>query len=75
LAASAPPVYEVRTEERPEYVVHPRQPAQPTRWQSFQFGDDIEIKIRKQLTPAQRRQLALAGQLLQSMFGQDPLNR
>jgi hypothetical protein len=37
-------------------------------WQSFQFGDDLEIKIRKRLTPAQKQQLALAGQLLQSML-------
>jgi hypothetical protein len=40
----------------------------PIPWQSFQFGDDLEIKIRKRLTPSQKQQLALAGQLLQSML-------
>ena len=37
-------------------------------WQSFQFGNDLEIKIRKRLTPAQKHQLELAGQLLRSML-------
>jgi len=39
-----------------------------TPWQSFTFGDDLEIKIRKPLTPTQKQQLTLAGQLLQSML-------
>jgi hypothetical protein len=42
--------------------------AQDTQWRSIRFGDDLEIRTRKQLTPAQHKQLALAGQLLQSMF-------
>ena len=42
-----------------------------TPWQSFQFGNDLEIKIRKRLTPAQKHQLALAGQLLQSMLDKE----
>jgi len=37
-------------------------------WQNHRFGDDLVIKTRKQLTPAQKQQLALAGQLLQSML-------
>ena len=44
---------------------------QQLQWQSFQFGKDLEIKIRKRLTPAQKRQLALAGQLLQSMLEEE----
>ena len=35
------------------------------------FGDDLEIKIRKQLTHTQEQQLALAGQLLQSVLGKE----
>jgi hypothetical protein len=42
--------------------------AQDTQWRSIRFGDDLEIRTRKQLTPAQHKQLALAGQLLQSML-------
>lgn len=38
------------------------------QWNSFRFGDDLEIRIRQQLTPAQKQQLSLAGQLLQSML-------
>ena len=38
------------------------------QWESFQFGKDLNIRVRKQLTPAQKRQLELAGQLLQSML-------
>ena len=37
-------------------------------WESFQFGKDLNIRVRKPLTSAQKRQLDLAGQLLQSML-------
>lgn len=43
-------------------------PHQATPWESFQFGNDLEIKVRKRLSPAQKRQLDLAGRLLQSML-------
>ena len=43
-----------------------RQP--PTPWESFKFGNELEIKVRKPLSPAQKRQLELAGRLLQSML-------
>ena len=45
---------------------HRRQRQQP--WESFRFGDNLNIRVRKPLTPAQERQLELAGQLLQSML-------
>jgi hypothetical protein len=38
------------------------------QWESFQFGDNLKISVRKPPTPAQKRQLELAGQLLQSML-------
>lgn len=38
------------------------------QWQSFRFGDDLEIKTRERLTPEQTQQLNLAGQLLQSVL-------
>jgi len=41
---------------------------QPTPWESFKFGNNLEIKVRKPLSPAQQRQLDLAGRLLQSML-------
>ena len=41
---------------------------QPPTWESFKFGNDLEIKVRKPLSPAQKRQLDLAGRLLQSML-------
>jgi len=68
LAAAAPQMLEVRSENPVEYVVDSKRPEQHTPWRSFQFGDDLEIKTRKQLTPAQEQQLALAGQLLQSVL-------
>lgn len=45
-----------------------KQKTQATPWEDFQFGDKLIIKVRERLTPAQKRQLALAGQLLQSML-------
>ena len=45
---------------------HRRQRQQ--QWESFRFGDNLNIRVRKPLTPAQERQLELAGQLLQSML-------
>ncbi len=69
LAAAAPQVLEVRSEDPVEYVVDQQHADQPAPWQSFKFGADIEIKVRKQLTPTQTQQLTLAGQLLRSMFG------
>ena len=71
LAAAAPQMLEVRSEDPVEYVADSKQPAHPTPWRSFQFGDDLEIKIRKQLTHTQEQQLALAGQLLQSVLGKE----
>ena len=56
LAASAPQHPNVIRDEPAQYM------------ESYKFGKDIEIRIRKQLTPAQQQQLALAGQLLQSML-------
>jgi hypothetical protein len=44
-----------------------RRQRQP-QWESFRFGDNLNISVRKPLTPAQKRQLELAGQLLQSML-------
>ena len=46
-------------------------PAQQTPWESFKFGDTLEIRIGKHLNPAQKRQLRLAGQLLQSMLDKE----
>ena len=46
-------------------------PAQQTPWQSFKFGDMLEIRTGKHLSPAQKRQLKLAGQLLQSMLDEE----
>jgi len=65
LAASAPQVLEVKPEERAKDTVDQKQQAP---WQSYKFGDDIEIKIRKHLTPTQKQQLALTAQLLQSIL-------
>ena len=48
-----------------------RKPSQQTPWESFKFGDTLEIKTGKHLSPAQERQLRLAGQLLQSMFDEE----
>jgi hypothetical protein len=45
---------------------HRRQRQQ--QWESFRFGDNLNIRVRTPLTPAQERQLELAGQLLQSML-------
>ncbi len=62
---------------KPKALMSTNQPATPIvrdrqdrqrAWQSFRFGDDLEIKIRKWLSPAQKQQLSLAGQLLQSML-------
>ena len=39
-----------------------------SRWESYRFGNDLKVSVRKPLTPAQKRQLKLAGQLLQSML-------
>ena len=47
--------------------VKPRRSRQQP-WESFQFGKDLNIRVRKPLTSAQKRQLDLAGQLLQSML-------
>jgi len=71
LAATVPLAAEVRSEDPVEYVVDQPQSAQHAPWQSFKFGDAVQIKIRQQLTPAQKHQLNLAGQLLQSIFGTD----
>jgi len=68
LAAAAPQALQVRSEEPAIYGVEPRQTTQQTPWQSFKFGKDLEIKTRKQLTPTQKQQLALTGQLLQSIL-------
>ena len=46
-------------------------PAQQTAWESFKFGDTLEIRTGKHLSPAQERQLRLAGQLLQSMLDEE----
>jgi hypothetical protein len=46
-------------------------PAQQTAWESFKFGDTLEIRTGKHLSPAQKRQLRLAGQLLQSMLDEE----
>jgi hypothetical protein len=46
-------------------------PAQQTPWESFKFGDTLEIRTGKHLSPAQKRQLRLAGQLLQSMLDEE----
>ena len=46
-------------------------PAQHTAWESFKFGDTLEIRTGKHLSPAQKRQLKLAGQLLQSMLDEE----
>jgi len=48
----------------------PQRPEPPSQrqWQSFRFGNDLEIKTRKRLTPEQHEQLKLAGKLLQSML-------
>ena len=41
---------------------------QAAPWQKFRFGDDLVIKTRTPLSPTQKQQLTLAGQLLQSML-------
>jgi hypothetical protein len=46
-------------------------PAQQSPWESFKFGNTLEIRTRKHLNPAQKRQLRLAGQLLQSMLDEE----
>jgi hypothetical protein len=46
-------------------------PAQQSPWESFKFGDTLEIRTGKHLSPAQERQLRLAGQLLQSMLDEE----
>lgn len=46
-------------------------PAQQSPWESFKFGDTLEIRTGKHLSPAQKRQLKLAGQLLQSMLDEE----
>ncbi len=48
-----------------------RKPAQQSPWESFKFGDTLEIRTGKHLSPAQKRQLRLAGQLLQSMLDEE----
>jgi len=45
-----------------------QRPPRQRQWQSFRFGDDLEIKTRERLTPEQTQQLKLAGQLLQSVL-------
>ena len=50
------------------HVKPPKRQRRQAPWQSFQFGEDLEVKIRKRLNPAQKHQLELAGQLLQSML-------
>jgi DNA-binding transcriptional MerR regulator len=46
-------------------------PAQQSPWESFKFGDTLEIRTGKHLNPTQKRQLRLAGQLLQSMLDEE----
>ena len=58
-------VMESRQEKMPEAKHIGRRQQQ---WESFRFGKDLNISVRKQLTSAQKRQLKLAGQLLQSML-------
>ncbi len=80
LATSAPPetsIYQ-SAPSSPGKVVPIRNPTpadrqssktdRKSKWQSFQFGNDLVINTRKPLTTEQRQQLALAGQLLQSML-------
>lgn len=54
------------TREKTPDLKHRRQ--RQSQWESFRFGGDLNIRVRKPLTPAQERQLELAGQLLQSML-------
>lgn len=46
----------------------PAPSGQGRKWQSFRFGDDLEIRTRKRMTPEQHDQLRLAGKLLQSVL-------
>lgn len=46
-------------------------PAQQIPWENHKFGDTLEIRTGKHLSPAQKRQLRLAGQLLQSMLDEE----
>jgi len=46
-------------------------PARQAPWENFKFGDTLEIRIGKHLRPTQKRQLRLAGQLLQSMLEEE----
>jgi hypothetical protein len=84
LAASAPQVSMMESEapmraaEKSELFIHKyvKKDRKKTRdsaapWESFKFGDTLEIRIGKHLSPAQKRQLRLAGQLLQSMLDEE----
>jgi len=46
-------------------------PTQKTTWESFKFGNTLEIRTGKHLSSVQKRQLRLAGQLLQSMLDEE----
>jgi hypothetical protein len=46
----------------------PRERGRDQHWNRIRFGDDLEIRTRKRLTQAQKRQLRLAGELLRSML-------
>ena len=48
-----------------------RKPSQQTPWESFKFGDTLEIRTGQHLSPGQKQQLRLAGQLLQSMLDEE----
>ena len=49
-------------------VMGPRRPHQQSRWQTHDFGPELQIRTRKPLSPEQQKQLMLTGQLLQSVL-------
>jgi hypothetical protein len=40
-------------------------------WKTLSFGPDLQIRYRKPLTPGQKKQLRLAGELLQAVLGEE----
>jgi hypothetical protein len=41
------------------------------KWRTYRFGPDLQIRCRKPLTPGQKKQLSLAGELLRAALGEE----
>jgi hypothetical protein len=66
-------VHKVETESAAKYLARvmapaPRSARHRPEWDTHRFGHNLEIRTRQSLTSEQRRQIQLAGELLQSVL-------